>query len=681
MGERVRLLKTCPNLFKDYGRIISKRGANKLDDFLIGKNVYFQDNIWNFEYLNTEKRNPNKYVYNFNRYPKHLVYVGKVTVLEDLVVRNNAFGTCYRTYWALYCFFCETKKVLPDIRLINLEMVERYFDDYEKRNGSIVGAEGMVTTLTKLISVIEERYNQDLNDIRIYLRSLNRIISELKSNTTKNDFIPFALINEIVSFAIKDMYDTELSLQNRIMACLIVIMEETGVRVEELTLFERNKLNIIETDEVPWGYVDYKTFKIRQYEATYEDTFSYMSSLATQAYLLLEELSEQVFLEYGEKTTVNCFLTIKRGEKKTGYVSQKNKEEFYSLPTVEIQRIIREAKKFLFRSQISCRNLHPDRFRELLKVFFLRHSEDFHLEKLTEDELSKVKWFKIDHKTTYEKLVPKKLKEKWSLEELSKRRIAYFNPHMFRVTLCTKMFLRGIHPDWIRKHMNHLSDDMTAMYNKSHKLRDKLRDGIEILSSILNEKDLIETNPENIPDDFLAGEMMNEFVRKSLEEFNEWMQNSKLRIYNNLEVILDILTDTNVIISENEFGLCINSIIIGICERKKYFSSNNDDYAIGVQLPTYRYLADDYKRFTEKRKIIRHNEDVIKEYPQMKNEYERERNAICIYVQKYIIGPIRLLKEDVNVVGHSSILEKHPELDEILNRVNEIEEDPLEWIA
>ena len=142
---------------------------------------------------------------------------------------------------------------------------------------------------------------------------------------------------------------------------------------------------------------------------------------------------------------------------------------------------------------------------------------------------------------------------------------------------------------------------------------------------------------------------------------------------------MKILLKTNTTIEENEFGICIRSIINGVCDRKKYFSSINDNYYIGIQLDSYDFLKDHYERFLQKKNIVIHNKRVSMNDSRYLNEYQRESKALSYYVEKTVLRELKLLEEDIKEFGVVDIIEKHPKLQSIIANFDKIKEELYLW--
>lgn len=239
--------------------------------------------------------------------------------------------------------------------------------------------------------------------------------------------------------------------------------------------------------------------------------------------------------------------------------------------------------------------------------------------------------------------------------------------------------MQGVHIDYIVKHMNHLSEDMTAYYNKSTIFIDELKESIKLISDISNDKGLLETDTDKINKAFLDEANKDELSEK-IKRVNEFLEKNSLNINKDIIKISKLLLKTNTTIEENDFGMCIRSIINGICEKKKYFSSLEDNYYIGIQLDTYEFLNNHYNRFKQKRNVVLHNKEVAEKNSQYLNEYNRERKALNYYVKKTVCREIELLENDIEEFGMDNIISRYPSLREIIGNFEKVKGELKLWI-
>lgn len=222
---------------------------------------------------------------------------------------------------------------------------------------------------------------------------------------------------------------------------------------------------------------------------------------------------------------------------------------------------------------------------------------------------------------------------------------------------------------------------MTMYYNKSLEFEKKLDDTIEIFFRNSNNEGLIESDPDKAKEGVLKEELKSPEFRENIEKINKFIKRNKFNINSDMKKIMKLLKKTNSPIVENSLGICIVSVVQKVCERRKYFSSLDDNYYIGIKLETYNNINYSYKRFMQKKEVINHNKVIADKNPDYKNEYEREVNALTYYVKKNLLSELDLLEKDIDIRGEKAIIEEYPKLGGIINKIEEIRKEVDQWIA
>jgi len=346
---------------------------------------------------------------------------------------------------------------------------------------------------------------------------------------------------------------------------------------------------------------------------------------------------------------------------------------------VEKDKLISEAKRYLYLGKYGLLIRGTSQLRNSVKKFFIRHRNDIDLSKLTSKEKEQIRYYDINTRSIYEYYFNVDERKNLTFEEARKMKIPYVGLHQFRVTVCTKLFMQGVHIDYIVKHMNHLSEDMTAYYNKSEIFIDELKESIKLINDITNDQGMLETDADKINGAFIEEANKDELLEK-IKRVNEFLNKNNLNINKDISKITKLLLKTNTTIEENDFGMCIRSIINGICEKKRYFSSLEDNYYIGVQLDTYKFLNNHYERFKQKRNVVLHNKQMSEKKSQYINEYNREKKALSYYVKKTVSKEIELLEDDIEEFGIDNIINRYPDLRDIVCNLEEIKGELKLWV-
>jgi hypothetical protein len=659
------------NIMKDFLSAKKVEKSKKMFvDFRINRFIRFQEDNWDFNYLNKYNRDPRNYRFDFNSIPFPYRYYVKIIILNEMLYTDNEFGSIKKEYQKLTTitrtFY---QRGLTDIRQIDDKSVKEYINEcLEKRKPSYV--EKLTITIRKILCILEDNTYLSFSNTIQFLKEVGSNCAKEKPESTINEYIPDAFLNQLISLAVKDIENINLSIDARIFACLLIILAETGMRAEELSLLQTNRMRSIKFEDNEANYLTFYTFKTTETKAEAKETYTYMSPLASKAYKIAEMLVKEIL---------------------DGKYSNIKETEIFKkvIPLMEAPFITKSVKNpsneksnFIFISSHTGklrRGTAP--LREHFQRFIIRHFDTINLGILSKKDLAYINFFKIEVESKYKKFFTVKEREKIPFEEVINLKYPHVNLHRFRVTVCSKLFRQKVHIDYILKHMNHLSEDMTNYYNKSQTFKDRLKESIEILKSIANKEGLLETDSNKILDEFMKSEIKNEDVQEKFNKVNDFLKHNKLNIQTDIKRILQIMEKTNSTIAENDFGMCLRSLMHGLCERKRYFSSMTDRYFIGIQLQNYKFLDYNYERFKQKLVIVNHNKKISEKNDQFLNEFQREEKALKGFVTKTLKTEIGLLEKDLNISGEKSVLDKYPRLSNVLKNLDRIKREIKPWIV
>ncbi|WP_026882029.1 tyrosine-type recombinase/integrase [Clostridium akagii] len=650
-------------------------------NFRITDEIRFNDEIWDFNAFNESKRERFQYRFDFNSISEMFWFGLKMVILNRLFRKSTDFSTVKNNYNDIKNFgnFCEEENI-KDLRLLNVDSLKGYFEQRTKdiSNGTRIHR---ANTLKEVLEMCDKYNIYDGKVLIKYLEDFIKKHPEKRNLTSKNEYIPDVLFNQIVSLAVIDLNDTKIAIRDRIIAGHIIMLAEIGMRVEEASMLETNKLKSIGEGDLKVYYLQFYTFKITPNGEEKRLTYSFLTDLALSTYKKLCELRDEIILGLSEMTKLRLIIQIKEDIRLKGYKNLIELTEIVSKYTEkERAEIEKEINRFTFiSSETGLQKRGGLVLTDNTKEFYVRHAKDFDLKMLSNSQIEDVKKFMLTSETKYNKFFNAKEREEHPFEEVKKNLYVYINPHRFRVTVCTKLFLKGIHLDYIVRHLNHLSEDMTMYYNKSLEFQKSLEDTVDIFFENATDDGLIEIDPDKAKEGVLKEELKVPEFRENIDKINQFIQRNKFNINSDMKKIMRLLKKTNSPVMENSLGVCIVSVVQKVCERRKYFSSLDDNYYIGIQLETYKDVNYSYKRFKQKIDVIKHNKEISDENPELKNEYEREVNALSYYVKKTLIKELDLLESDINHRGEKALLDEYPDLHSIIYKFKEIRGEVSEW--
>ncbi len=658
-----------------YDKIIEK-------NFQIAEEIFFDDDVWDFNKFNPNKRDRETYCYNFMNIQECFRFGTKMLVLNKRFIEKCKFGTVHKLYSNIRNISnFMTRNNINDLNLITLKVVKQYFEEEcreLKNHTKTLRAE----QFKALLYMYSKNYKMDFEYLTKYLDIFIYNNPEKKESTAINEYIPDSLLNQIVSLAIIDLDNNELNIRDRMIAGFIVLIAETGMRIEEISMIESDMLKSISDGKNTGYYLNFYTFKITPHGEEKKLTYTFLSNLALKAYNKLCELREEIISGLNEMTMLRLIVQIKEDKILRGRVNISELRDIVKEYTAdEMNQIKKEINRFIFISSETGRQKRGGGLlRRNMEEFFIRHENCFDISSLSASQKEEVTRLTITSESKYFKYFNKEERTKYSFEEIKNKKYIYVNPHQYRVTVCTKLFLKGVHLDYIVKHLNHLSEDMTMYYNKSVDFEKKLEDTVDIFIENLNEQGMIETEPAKVKDDIFKKELQSGNFKQNIENINNFIRKNKFNINVDMKKIMKLLKKTNSPLVENEFGVCIVSVVQRLCDRRKYFSSLNDNYHIGIQLKTYKNVNYSYERFKNKLEIINHNKEVAKNNPEHKNEYEREMMALKYFINKRLKLELELLNNDIEVKGVTEVKKEYPELNIIIDNLEKIMGELEEWM-
>ena len=512
------------------------------------------------------------------------------------------------------------------------------FLDSKKKTVSSNRLETICVHVVKIFDFLEESTKNNYSAIKEKLTTLAKESRNTyrDSFSARNDYIPDVFLNQTVSLAIKDMNDEDLHISKRIIACLIIIIAETGMRAEELTLLESGMLESIYVKSIDKyvNYLKFKTFKTTSSMSEYKDTYCYLTENATIAYKTAEKLMIQAV---EKKRTIHSELkSIITAAGREGEI-QKVKGGRYSIPSMrkivasmseeELLQAEKIRRKYIYVNGDTGRQKRSNCvFRNDLIDFYVRHKDDIDLSNLKQTEIDDLNEFRYTNESKFERDFSTVQRKKISFEDIKDEVYYYVNPHRFRVTVCTKLFTSNVHLDYIVKHMNHLSEDMTIYYSKAHELKDDLKESLNILSLLSKDSNgLIETDPNKVANETYKKLLSDYVLKESIDRVNSFLEENDLNILTDIYIILKRLKRLSAPVASGDLGVCINIISQNICEKREIIYNSLD---LQVILPTYKDIHYTYNLYKERVKIVNHNKEISLKNNIYENEYKRELNSL-----------------------------------------------------
>ncbi|WP_254865239.1 tyrosine-type recombinase/integrase [Solibacillus isronensis] len=590
-------------------------------NFSITPNLTFAEDVWSFKEFRRFSSEEWAYTYDYSELDITYKNYAKYTILRELFSRRNRFTTVKAKFYVIRSFIdylSEHQMFFPN--LIDVPLLEDFLSTTKITERALTDKK---QALKLFLSEIELRVpNLDFSECYSYLNNINTRKVKREREAGKHKFIPIELHNQIISLAIKDIRNENLPIERRASACMVVLMAETGMRVGEFRMLEVNKLDTvsIKGETEVFHFLNFKTYKTVK-ESDFKMTRSFITENALFAYQTLTEI-------HSDKRTTNYLFVKHNGT---------------------------EVSKTMLRYR--------------LVEFFYNHQDELRLEEIIDHE---VKQFAVTSKNKFQSLafVPN--------DEMDKK-IYYVTFHQYRVVLATILYEKGYHLDFIRQHMNHLTEEMTQHYIRLNEIEKKETNAIDTLMRRTSQDgSTLITDINETSDKHIREELQNEQYQEMYEQINKFLKKKKMNIFKDIKELVKILSRNDTPMADMELGICAKSFN-KLCERNEFLSTINDAYYLGNQIHSLEDLPYSLKRFEEKAKIISYNESLYKKNPKYRNEFEREIKGIKIYIKRKLNPELLLLRKEISEIGLLSVRSKYPKLSEIIGNINDIEKEVQEW--
>lgn len=224
----------------------------------------------------------------------------------------------------------------------------------------------------------------------------------------------------------------------------------------------------------------------------------------------------------------------------------------------------------------------------------------------------------------------------------------------YRVHMCSSLYERGVPKEYVEKFMSHLSSEMDYYYARP---KSTPQEDMEIALKTLS--------------DLVTGEVTPLGQDKGLmDKIRKFIKENNYDVRKDLETICaDLAEDIPIRIKTG--GVCIKSSL----DRECFVDSSTDEFycAYGVcpNIYTFYYMITvSYRQYQELKEAIQANRKMGHERQAEKNE-----NMMRTIITKKMQPQLEDLKEKISKFGVSHILEEHPDLIEIIQRIPEIEKE------
>ncbi|WP_026495391.1 hypothetical protein [Butyrivibrio sp. WCD3002] len=465
-----------------------------------------------------------------------------------------------------------------------------------------------------------ERNFEELADksIRKFLQDRNTAkLNDIK-HANKTPEVPIDYFPVFLDAVKAIMRDEKEGPEDRITAATIVLYSQIGFRTAELFTVKTASIHNVYSPnkDKPLYYMDFISFKHGKGESGGTIAHTYINSLSREAYNLLEELCR----EYRNNLGVDTLLVTK---------FQKN-------ATTTAQQYSTRYRKFVMRhwKELQCLNIGDD-YEDLsffeVGTFFQPDKDGYY---------------------TYDKNAD------WAKDLQMDDRIYYPTIRQFRVSVCTSLYRQQVPLHYIRKHMNHLSEDMAAYYIRPQKNL---------------EKEYSETIYRAVFKD--GSKMLGTNGDAFIQKINEFIEQNHMNIQDDMEGVIRVVAKKFPLRSKVG-GMCIRCGEVIPCA-----SNNSTDviYCAFGMCPNHChmfFMADiSYEEYLQNRDTAQYNKD-----NGYKKAYQKEVNKLKYIIEHSLMPELTMLKDELERHGEEDILEKYPQLTYIVNHLDSIKQEVQTWM-
>ena len=580
--------------------------------------IRFSDDTWDFSATTDLPISRHKLVFWFDSESAYCEPV-KMYVLDSILKKNTKIRVLQSKTSSILRFL----KVFEDegykvFSRVPKTAFKRLFDSFKDRcsYNTICAYKGSLLMFYDFY----ERNFEELADKSIRKFLLDRNTAKLNDikYANKTPEVPVEYF-PIFLDAVKDiMRKEDEDPEDRITAASIVLYSQIGFRTAELFTVKTGSIRNVYSSEndKPLYYLDFVSFKHGAGENGGTVAHTYINALSMEAYELLEKL---------------CDANRKRLGIDTLFVTKFQKNSTFSAKSYATRY-----RKFILRhwKELQCLNIGND-YEDLssfeVSAFF---------------QPAKNGTYNYDKESDWAK--PLKMND----------RIYYPIIRQFRVSVCTSLYRQQIPLHYIRKHMNHLSEEMAAYYIRPQKNL---------------EKEYSETIYRAVFKD--GSKMLGANGDAFVQKINEFIEQSHMNIQDDMEGVIQAVAKKFPLRSKVG-GMCIRCGEVIPCASN---DSTDVIYCAFGMCPNHChmfFMADiSYEEYLQNRNTAQYNKD-----NGYRKAYQKELNKLKYIIEHSLMPELTMLEEELQKHSEVEILEKYPQLTYIVNHLDLIKQEVQTWM-
>ena len=582
--------------------------------------IEYNDDCWDFSDYKLIGHGHSKL--DFSRVPTVFKDDLKDYILLTLLSGNIKLSTL-RTYFLGTRAFLNNIYLqgITEIKNIDTKHVQTFLNSVNKKaSRTYIGYQNAVK---KILTYYDAEHGTSIcteSIIKLCEPGYNLLQAEIKNKRRKP--IPEDYFDKLVKTLIQIMDDDKLSDYERAKAAILIIDSQTGLRASELSLLQANSVESIQIGNTTCRMIHYRIIKTAKGNVGMTNHITYINDLSYKAYLTLMELFKE------NRKTRNSDL--------------------------------------LFCPQNARLPYDSDRYRLMLRdICILNHdtigSNNSYYKDILEANITVKRYCRDRFKGKDFRDTP--LKKFNDINDDTE----FFFPvlHQFRNTVVDRLLRAGVNLEFVRRYMGHLSQEMTAAYADYN--------DTDMQENILFSEQTLRT--------YLKGDarILGNSGDKLMKRIDEWIAENNLNVGKDLDEIVDKLLKV-VPIRAKHGGMCIKgSKLTDACS----VDAQTDEFfcACGV-CPNichfYFMINVTYSDFKAAKEIYEYNKKYESKF---KRQIQKEYNKIKFLVLNRLQPELLELEREIKLKGENTIKTNHPELIDIIDNINTIKEEIVEWTS
>ncbi|HEY5587753.1 MAG TPA: hypothetical protein VIK86_02220, partial [Candidatus Paceibacterota bacterium] len=391
---------------------------NKLP--FIKAEIYYSDNTWDFSPYTTLNISNSKLRFKFKKVNESFRDEAKKYILVKLLEKNNKIQSLNRNLQDLRLFFNYLEdNHFYNVKDINSEIIGSYLKLRKEQVGIITynGSKSYIKIFYKYYAAnYEDLFS---TEIKMLLNIGNSRAKKAIQVQNKTPDIPSVYFDKFLSTIINIINSEEDTNSIKAIACVYLILSQTGLRISEVLALETDALQpvtLYNGEKV--NYLKYKTWKRDKGNNIFSFEKTYVNELTKKGY-----------------TSLLSIYKAKREEYKLNYLYMGGKANLDS----------------------SMYPISSDSFEKHRKKFFSYINKYIPTVNLLENSQKFLTTSKVD-KLTYVTCINKNAKT-----------LTYPSTKQFRVHVCSELYKKGVHLKYIQKFMGHLTEEMQGYYIRTTK--------------------------------------------------------------------------------------------------------------------------------------------------------------------------------------------------------------------